>query len=36
VHGKPPPPAPTQENEVLNGPAEAAGENGGFFYINNA
>jgi predicted nucleic acid-binding Zn ribbon protein len=37
VHGKPPPPppAPTQENMVSNGSAEAADENGDFSYIYN-
>ncbi|KAK9646458.1 hypothetical protein HCH54_010288 [Aspergillus fumigatus] len=35
VHGKPPPPAPTQENMVSNGSAEAADKNGDFLYIDN-
>ena len=35
VHGKPPPPAPRQENEVLNESADAAHENNDFFYIDN-
>jgi hypothetical protein len=33
VHGKPPPPAPTQENMVSDGSAEAADDNGHFSYI---
>jgi hypothetical protein len=29
-----PPPAPTQENEISNDSAEAADENGDFYYID--
>ncbi|KAF7183831.1 hypothetical protein CNMCM7691_004253 [Aspergillus felis] len=36
VYGYPPPLASTQENEVSNASAEAAGDNGDFYYIDNA